>query len=174
VEYQNSTTVNITNNTDIDLVIPLKKPDLVLSYIMFSETPREGNKVNIEIEVENLGEAAANNVSLVVAQKNDKGKSSIVNKSLFSIGANDRTILSIPWIPEEEGEVTIFAELDDTKNIKETNEDNNEMEISVGVSQKDTPLFDDSYFMAGLITFFVILFGVIIYILTFRKKVSEI
>jgi hypothetical protein len=92
VEYQNSTTVNITNNTDIDLVIPLKKPDLVLSYIMFSETPREGNKVNIEIEVENLGEAAANNVSLVVAQKNDKGKSSIVNKSLFSIGANDRTI----------------------------------------------------------------------------------
>jgi hypothetical protein len=48
------------------------------------------------------------------------------------------------------------------------------MEISVGVSQKDTPLFDDSYFMAGLITFLVILFGVLIYILTFRKKVSEI
>jgi parallel beta-helix repeat protein len=171
--YQNSTTVDITNNTEINIVIPLKKPDLVLSDIDFSETPQEGNKVSIKIKVTNPGDAAANNVSLVVTQKDSNGKSSIVNKSVFSIGAKGESTLSISWTPEEDGEVTIFAELDDTKNIKETNEDNNEMEISVDVSQKNAPLFDDSYFMAGLITFLIILFGVMIYIMILRKKASE-
>lgn len=173
VEYQNSTTVQITNNTDLDIVIPLKKPDLVLSDIDFSDTPKEGSKVNIKIKVTNQGEAAANNVSLVVTQKESSGKSSIVNKSVFSIGANQDLTLSISWTPEKDGDTTVFAELDNTKNIKETDEDNNEMEVAVEVSQKDTPLFEDSYFMAGLITFLIILFGVLIYILTFRKKVSE-
>jgi hypothetical protein len=173
VEYQNSTTAEITNNTDLDIVIPLKKPDLVLSDIGFSKTPKEGSKVNIKIKVANQGEAAANNVSLVVTQKDSKGKSSIVDKSAFSIGANQDITLSISWTPEEDGDITVFAELDDTKNIKETDEDNNEMEVAVEVSQKDAPLFDDSYLMAGLITFLVILFGVVIFILTFRKKVSE-
>jgi parallel beta-helix repeat protein len=170
VDYENSTSIQITENTELDIVIPLKKSDLVINEIGFSDTPRVGNKVNIRIKVSNIGEAAANNASIVLSQKDSQGKTSIVNKSTFSIGPGQDTTLSFSWIPDEDGETLVFAELDNTKNIKEVNEDNNELEISINVYQKEGPLFEDAYFMAGLITFLIILAGVSIYILALRKN----
>jgi parallel beta-helix repeat protein len=174
ITYQNSTTKEITNNTQFDLIIPLKKSDLVIDDITFSETPKVNNKVKIKIKISNTGEAAANNVTLIVTQKDPSGKTSIVNKTTFSIGPGHDMTLNIPWTPGEDGDTTVFAEVDNTKNIKELDEDNNELEKSVDVAQKDAPLFEDSFFMAGLITFLIILAGVGIYILTFRKKVEDL
>lgn len=168
--YSNSTSLQITENTEIDIVIPLKKSDLTVDEISFSKSPKVGNKVNINIKVSNTGEAAANNVSIIVTQKDSNGKTSIVDKSSFSIGPAQDTTLSFLWTPEEDGETLVFAELDNTKNIKEINEDNNELEISVKVNQKDAPLFEDAYLMAGLITFLIILTGISIYLLTLRKN----
>jgi hypothetical protein len=170
IEYKNSTTLDITQNTDVDIVIPLKKPDLEIKKIGFSETPKEDSSVNIKIDVSNNGEAQANNVSLVVTSKDSNGKSKIVTKTTFSLGSGEDITLSIPWTPEDNGEFIVFAELDNTKNIKETSEDNNEMEVSVLVSQGDGPIFEGSYILAGLISFLIIFVGILIYIMTFRKK----
>jgi hypothetical protein len=172
VTYQNSTTTDITNNTQFDLIIPMKKSDLVIDKISFSDTPKVDNKVDIKIKVKNLGGAAANNASLIVTQKDPDGKTSIVEKSTISIGAGQEITVKVSWTPGEDGETTVFAEIDNTKNIKELDEENNELETSVDVVQKDAPLFEDSFFLAGLVTFLIILAGVGIYIMTFRKKVE--
>jgi hypothetical protein len=173
VEYKNSTTLDITQNTDVDLVIPLKKPDLEIKEIRFSETPKKDSSVDIKIDISNNGEANANNVSLVVTSKDSNGKSKIVTKSTFSIDPNQDITLSIPWTPEGKGEISISAELDDTKNIKETNEDNNELEVIVDVAQGDAPLFEDAYIAASMIAFLIIAVGILIYIITLRKKVEK-
>jgi parallel beta-helix repeat protein len=173
VKYANSTTVQVTDDIEIDIIIPMKRSDLVINEIGLSDTPRVGDKLKIKVKVSNTGEAAANNVSIVITQKDPDGKTSIVNKSIFSIGAGQDTTLSFPWTPGEDGDTIIFAELDNTKNIKELNEDNNELEFSVSVNQKEAPLFEDSYFMAGLITFLIILVGVSIYIIALRKNVEK-
>jgi hypothetical protein len=172
VTYQNSTSLDIINNTQLDIIIPLKRSDLVIDKISFSDTPKVDNKVDIKIKVKNMGGAAANNASLIVTQKDPNGKTSIVEKSSFSIGAGQEMTILVPWTPGEDGETTVFAEIDNTKNIKEIDEENNELETSVDVVQKDAPIFEDSFFLAGLITFMIILAGIGIYIMTFRKKVE--
>jgi hypothetical protein len=172
VTYQNSTTLEITNNTQLDLIIPMKKSDLFIEKISFSDTPKVDSKVNIRIKVKNIGGAAANNASLIVTQKDPNGKTSIVEKSSFSIGAGQEMTLNVPWTPSEHGETLIFAELDNTKNIKELDEENNELETTVDVAREDAPIFQDSFFMAGLITFLIILVGVGIYLMTFRKNLE--
>ncbi len=174
VTYQNSTTLEITNNTQLDLIIPMKKSDLVIDKISFSGTPKVDSKVNIRIKVKNLGGAAANNASIIVTQRDPSGKTSIVEKSSFSIVAGQELTIDVPWTPSEYGETLIFAELDNTRNIKELDEENNELETTVDVAQEDVALFQDSFFMAGLITFLIILAGVSIYIMTFRKKVEDL
>jgi hypothetical protein len=150
----------------------MKKSDLFIEKISFSDTPKVDSKVNIRIKVKNIGGAAANNASLIVTQKDPNGKTSIVEKSSFSIGAGQEMTLNVPWTPSEHGETLVFAELDNTKNIKELDEDNNELETTVVVAQEDAPVFQDSLFMAGLITFLIILAGVGIYLMTFRKNLE--
>jgi parallel beta-helix repeat protein len=173
VEYSNYTTEEIIYNTEIDVVIPLKKPDLLVKKIEFSKTPVVDSEVKIKVKVANEGDTIANNVSIVVTQKDSSGRSQIVNKSTFSIGPLQELTMTFKWTPYVDGDTSVIAELDSTKNIKETNEENNELEVTVDVSQKAAPLFDDSYFMAGLIMFIIIFIGVALYLLTFKKKVNE-
>jgi hypothetical protein len=81
--------------------------------------------------------------------------------------------LNVPWTPDVDGDTTIFVELDNTRNIKELNEENNELDVSIMVDQKDKPLFDNSFVIAGLMTMLIIVAGVGIYVLTFRNKVED-
>lgn len=174
VEYSNSTVMEIRDNTMMNITIPLKKPDLKVDSISFSETPKIGKEVKIKIKISNMGDAAANNVSLIVSQKDSLGKSTVVNKTTVSVNPDDQTELSIAWTPEQEGDASIKVVVDNTKNINELDEDNNELVTTVKVQEKDIPIYEEPYFLAGLVSFFFILVGVGIYMLTLKKKTGEV
>ncbi len=174
VEYSNSTVTEIRDNTMMNITIPLKKPDLKVDSISLSETPKIGKEVKIKIKISNRGDAAANNVSLIISQKDSLGKSIVVNKTTVSVNSNDQTELSIAWTPEQEGDASIKVVVDNTKNINELDEDNNELVKTVKVQEKDVPIYEERYFLAGLVSFFFILIGVGIYMMALRKKTGEV
>jgi hypothetical protein len=172
IEYSNSTLIEIRENVEIDMIIPLKKPDLKVESITFPDKPKVENKVRIKVKISNIGDAAANNISVIVTQKDSLGKTSIVNKTTLSINSKDEKELSIAWIPEQEGETLIKAVVDNTKNIDEIDEENNEFEITVEVHEKDVAFYEEPYFLAGLTSLLIILAGASIYLLALRKKMD--
>jgi hypothetical protein len=173
IEYSNSTIMEIRDNTMMNISIPLKKPDLKVDSISFSETPKIGKEVKIKIKISNIGDAAANNVSIIVTQKDSLGKTTVVNKTTASVNLDDETELSVAWIPEQEGDASVKAVVDNTKNINELDEDNNELVTTVKVQEKDVPIYEEPYFLAGLVSFLIILVGVSIYIIILGKKTSK-
>lgn len=172
VEYSNSTLIEVRENIEVDMVIPLKKSDLKVESIIFSEKPKDEKKVRIKVKISNIGDAAANNISVIVTQKDSLGKTVVVNKTTFSINSKDEKEVLITWIPEQEGETLIKAVVDNTKNIEEIDEENNEFETTINVLEKDVAFYEEPYFFAGLTSSLIIIIGVSIYILTLRKKGS--
>ncbi|UCE72801.1 MAG: right-handed parallel beta-helix repeat-containing protein [Methanomassiliicoccales archaeon] len=173
IEYSNSTTIEITGNIEVDIIVPLNKPDLTVDSITFSETPKAGAELKIKIMLSNIGDTLAKNVSLTVTQKDSLGKTAVVNKTTFFLESNDDLELYISWVPEQEGETVINVFVDDIRNIPEKNEDNNELEKTVSVLEKDVPFFQSPYLYAGLVAFLIVLIGVGIYIFAQRNKPSE-
>ncbi len=172
VEYSNFTVININDNTAIDIRIPLKKPDLKLESISFSDTPRVGEKVNIKIKLINLGHASANDAEIWVTQKDSHGGMVVVNITTVSINSYDSLELPIAWIPEQEGEAVVRAVVKTV--YDEMDKENNEFEITVNVQSEKKTFYEEPYFLAGLGSFIFILVGVSIYILALRKKVDEV
>ncbi|MEE9151685.1 MAG: right-handed parallel beta-helix repeat-containing protein [Thermoplasmata archaeon] len=173
IEYSNSTVMDIRGNTLINMSIPLEKPDLKVESIDFSETPKVGSEVKIKVKISNIGDALANNVSIIITQKNSFGKTNVIKKTTFSIYSDEEKVVSIDWIPEQEGEAVIKVVVDNTKNVNEKDEENNEIEKIVNVQEKDVPFYEERYFLAGLISFLFILAGLVIYILALGKKMVE-
>lgn len=172
VEYSNSTEMEIRKNTMINITLPLKKSDLTVEKISFSDDPRIGKKLKINVEIANVGEAIANDVQVIITEKDSFGKTSIVNKTNVSVNPGQSLELRISWIPEQEGETQITADIKTSYDEKDN--DNNELEIMVSVLEKELPLYEEPYFIAALMSIILILVGVGIYILALGKKKDEI
>ncbi|UCG70049.1 MAG: right-handed parallel beta-helix repeat-containing protein [Thermoplasmata archaeon] len=171
VRYSSSTVIQIGENIELNMTIPLKKPDLQVDKVSFSQEPKMGKKINIKVEVSNIGEASVNEAEIVVTQKDSLGKSTIINKTNVSLNPNQSLELQIAWNPEHEGDTQITAEIETS--FDEKDKENNELEISVDVQEKDLPLYEEPYFIAGLISFLFILIGVGIYLMALRKETGK-
>jgi hypothetical protein len=167
VLYSNSTSLNLVENSQVNISIPLMKPDIQVLEVSFSEKPKTNSEVTIKIELLNSGQAAARDVEIIVIQKDPLGKNSKINSTYVSFASSQNQIVSISWTPELEGEtiVTVTAKT----NYDEVNLDNNELEVTVDV-QKNVPFFEEPYFIAGLVSVLIILMGITFYILILKKK----
>lgn len=174
IEYSNSTSMEIGENLAINMSIPLKKPDLKVESIDFSDGPKVGKRVKINIEISNIGDATANDVQVIVTQKDSLGKTLVVNKTNVSIDPSQSLKLSIAWKPELEGETLVKAVIKTTYDEKDGNKENNELETAINVGEKEQPFYEEPYFMAGLTSFLIILVGVSIYILSLKKRIGEV
>lgn len=165
VKYSNTTSEEIREDTFIDIILPLKKPDLKVESLSFSETPRSGTEVKIKVKIANIGEAKANEVHFKLTWKDANGIPHILNTTIISIDSAEVTELSIPWAPEDSGRVTINAEI--TTSYDEIEKGNNELEKHVDVEG------ENPYLLAGLISLLVLIAGLVIYILIPRKNKEE-
>lgn len=170
LEYSNFTVTEIRDNLIINMKIPLKKPDLKLENIDYSGNPRVGKQIKINIKISNIGDATANDVQIVVTQKDSRGKTKVVDKINVSVDPNESVTLPISWTPELDGETVISAEI--KTNYDEINKDNNDLEDIIKVGEKERSIYEEPYFIAGLFSILIILIGVAIYILALRKNMG--
>jgi parallel beta-helix repeat protein len=170
VSYSNSETLEIIDNTQVNISIPLVKPDIQVQDISFSETPKANKEIKIKIELANTGLTPAKDVEIIIIQKDSLGKNSKVNSTFVSFTSNENKIVSISWTPELEGETTLTVTA--KTNYDEINLDNNELVKTVDV-QKNVPFFQEPYFIAALVSIMIILMGITFYILILKKKTAK-
>ncbi len=170
VEYSNSTVAEIINNTFIDITIPLVKPDLRVDSIKFSQEPKAGKKVQIKVEISNIGDAGANDAQVMVTQKDANGQTAVINTTWVSVPSNQNTQVTISWTPKLEGETTVTVVINTL--YDEIDKDNNELEKIVDV-KKDVAFYEEPYFVASLGAVILILAGVSGYVLALRKNKKE-
>lgn len=171
VEYTNTTTIEARDNLDTNLTLPLKKPDLKVESITFSDTPRMDKKVKIKVKISNIGDALAKDVQIVVTETDSLGILNVVNTSTLSINYTDEQELSFSWVPNQEGETVINAVI--TTSYEEIDKLNNELAKNVVVKGKERPFYEDPYFVAIFVFLLFILLGISGYILGFKKKTGE-
>jgi parallel beta-helix repeat protein len=168
IEYRNSTNIEIRDNLEIKLYIPLKKPDLRIDNISLSDKAKVNKKIKITVEVSNIGDTAAKDVQIIVTQRDSLGKTVVVDKTNISLDPNESVKLPITWVPEQEGDTLIKAVV--KTSYEDRDKENNELETMIDIGEKEKPFYEEPYFMAGLISFIIIFMGIGIYTLALRKK----
>ena len=168
--YSNFTAIDIKNNLILHIKLPLKKPDLKLESIDYSKRPRVDEEIKINIIISNVGEAIANDVQIIVTEKNSQGITSVVNKINVSVEPNQSKSLSISWVPELEGETLVKAVI--KTNYDEIDKENNELEDTIDVKERERPIYEEPYFIAGLFSLLIFFIGIMLYILALRKNLG--
>ncbi len=171
IEYSNSTVVQIQEDTDVDIIIPMVSPDLTVEGIDIPSDVRIGQANKIVVSIQNIGDAAANDVEVTVFEKDSEGGKSIINRTTISVAADDSTELSISWKPKLVGEATIEVSI--TTPYDELDNENNRMESTLNVKEKEPDLFEDIYLLSFIVAFLVIVAGMAIYFLAIPKKRKE-
>lgn len=170
VEYSNQTTVEITDNMEIDITIPLKKPDVRVDSVDFSGEPKVDSEVKIIVKFTNIGGAQAKNVTVIVTLIDPSNSTARINSTKISVNPTESKEVRISWVPKTKGETTIRVSLN--TNYDEQDKSNNELELVVNVKE-DIPFFEEPYFIAGIISSIIILIGIAIYLLTLKKKSKD-
>jgi parallel beta-helix repeat protein len=170
VEYSNQTTIDITDNMDIDITIPLKKPDVRVDSVDFSSDPKVDSDIKIIVKFTNIGGAQARNVTVIVILMDPSNSTTRINSTKISVNPAESTEVRLSWVPEKTGETTIRVSLN--TNYDEQDKSNNEMELVVNVKE-DVPFYEEPYFVAGIVSSVIILVGIAIYLLTLRKKSKD-
>lgn len=169
VEYSNSTGVQMKENIDLDMSIPMVSPDPTVDSIVFSSDVTIGKDNTIKVTIKNIGDAAANDVEVTVYETDSENGKSIVNRTTISVAADDSIELSISWEPELTGESTIEVSI--TTGYDELDSENNRMESTVNVKEKEPSLLEGIYFTGFVVAFLIILVGVTLYsVILLRKK----
>lgn len=171
VEYVNTTTLLVRDNVETNLTLHLKKPDLKVEGITFSDTPRTDKKVKIKVKISNIGDALAKDVQIIVTETDSQGILHVVNTTTISINSTDEQELSFTWVPNQEGETVINAVI--TTGYDEIDKVNNELEKNVVVKGEEKPFYEDPYFAAVLVFLLFVFLGISGYILAFKKKKDE-
>jgi hypothetical protein len=170
VEYSNQTTIEITDNMEIDITIPLKKPDVRVDSVTFSSDPTVDSDVKIIVKFTNIGGAQAKNVTVVVTLTDPSNSTTRINSSKISLNPTDSTEVRLSWMPVYKGDTTIRVSLN--TNYDEQDKNNNEMELVVNVKE-DVPFYEEPYFTAGIVSSVIILIGIAIYLMTLKKKSKD-
>jgi hypothetical protein len=170
VEYSNQTTFEIKDNMEIDITIPLKKPDVKIDSVDFSSEPKTDSEVKIIVKFTNIGGAQAKNVSVIVSLIDSSNSTTRINSTKITVNPTESKEVRLSWIPEKEGETTIRVTLN--TNYEEKDKSNNEMELSVDV-KKDVPFYEEPYFIAVTVSSVMILIGIALYLITIKKKSKE-
>jgi hypothetical protein len=171
VEYSNSTTLSILKDIGLDIMIPMVSPDLEVKALELPKDVSVGKDNQITVTIRNIGDAAANDVEVTVSEKDSEGGKRIVERTTISLAADESTDLTISWKPKIAGESTIEVSL--TTGYDELSTDNNRMEITVDVGEKEPELFEGVYVLGFVVAFLVIIAGVAIYSLLLLRKKEE-
>ncbi|MCO6040328.1 CARDB domain-containing protein [Thermococcus alcaliphilus] len=115
-----------------DYTFGLELPDLKVVSLSPSEIELvEGEQNSIVVTIKNDGASTNKNIAITL-YAND---TLIGTKTIPGLGKEESTTIEFPWIPEHEGKYTLKAIVDPENTVVESNEDNNEISISVLVSQ---------------------------------------
>jgi parallel beta-helix repeat protein len=171
VEYSNSTVVQIKEDTDLDIIIPMVSPDLTVEGIDFPGDVTVGKDNKITVTIQNIGDATANDVEITVYETDPENGKSIVNRTTISVAAHDSTELSVSWKPELVGESTIEVSI--TTGYDELDNENNKMESTVNVKEKEPGLFESIYLYGFVVAFLMVLVGTAIYSLVINKNIKQ-
>ena len=129
------------------------KPDLHIKSMEFSDDkPKEGDKIIINITIENLGTDIANNISVKIYVDDKEFVSKKIDE-LIVLGINN---ISIEW-KAKRGEHTINVIIDEVGNIDELDERNNLMSKFINV-KKDGGFCLITYLIITVPTGFCIIF----------------
>ncbi len=170
VMYSSQTTIEITDNMEIDITIPLKKPDVRIDSVTFSSEPKVDSDVKIIVKFTNIGGAQAKNVTVIVILMDPSNSTTRINSTKISVSPTESTVVRLSWVPEKTGEMKIRVSLN--TNYDEQDKSNNDLELVVNVKE-DVPFYEEPYFIAGIVSSAIILIGIAIYLLTLRKKSKD-
>ncbi len=167
VEYSNQTTLTITDNIEMNMAIPLKKPDVRIDSVTFSSKPKVDSQIEIIVKFTNIGGALAKNVTVYATLINPSNSTTKINSTKISINPTESKEVRLSWEPEIKGKTTVRVYLN--TNYEEQDKENNELELVVNVKE-DMPFYEEPYFVAGIVSAVVILIGIAVYLITLRKK----
>jgi hypothetical protein len=162
IKYTNTTSIEIREDVFIDIILPLKKPDLKVESLSFSETPRAGTEVKIKVKIANIGDANADGVHVKLTWEDASGIPHILNTTTISVDKSDVKELSIGWTPEDTGRITVSAEI--TTSYDEITKSNNALDKRVDVEG------ENPYIFAGLISLLILVGGLAIYLFAVGRK----
>ena len=143
--YQRLSESNETNNSAVKNLAIRTRPDLEITQIRSSDDePMAGEMVNVILQVQNNGQAAAGSQTVVLYQGNpDSGGSVIGSSSRASIPGGGSDTVTFTWTPTTPGPYRLFAQVDTENMVKESQEENNEawQDIYIGLP---SPILLDS------------------------------
>ena len=115
------------------------KPDLTVTNlrVMWPSEPKVGDIITFEFTIKNIGKADANDFKFNLANGGYSW-----SPAAISLGVNKDIEIYHEHIYDNEGSYSIRAIADSTNKISESNENNNQKEITVFVSESGTRIFD--------------------------------
>lgn len=161
--YIDVTATSIGDPTKVDsetFVVSIIKPDLTLKNLQFSKRrPVEGEKIEISVIVENIGEADVNETITVTFYYDN---STIMSKNINSLLSDGEATLSINWTAVK-GEHEIKVKVDPKNNIVEGSEDNNLVYEKITViSKEEGAKGTELIIVSGIIVVVIIVIAVLV------------
>ncbi len=138
---------NLTNYIHLTITVnPANAPDLTISSISASPTTvNEGETINIQATVENVGNAEADNVYVGFYYDTVDSSHLIQKVSAGNLATGTSATVEASWDTSGHvGEHTIIAYADPDNAIEETNEDNNSANTTITVNGYGVNLTVDS------------------------------
>jgi parallel beta-helix repeat protein len=146
--YTGTKSVTIHDDMEMELMIPLYKPNLRIDKIEVAEDPVQDEAVQLIITFSNIGNASAKDVEILTTQILSNNLTKIINVSTVDIDSGSTGSVTIDWIPAYMGDITVKASIDPSNFLSEEDEENNVLTKPVSVEEaKEDPEEDDYFWM---------------------------
>lgn len=168
--YTKSTEIYVHESMELNMTIPLAKPDLRANSIEFSGSPVQHEVLQIILNITNIGNSSAQGVQILTNQILPNNLTKIINLSEVDIALGESKTVYIDWIPSHDGDVTVKVSIDPSNFFSEENEDNNILTKDVTVEEAKQEAEEDDYLwlIAGTIALIAVI--LIAVALALRKK----
>ncbi len=134
--------ISENNNLVVSTLNPADGPDLTVdaNYITFTHTDLDTNSmVGIKAKIDNIGNQAAENIKVIIAENSSGTLNVISTQTLSSLSAGTSEEIEAVW-QASPGAKTIVVLIDQENNIAEANEYNNSAEKNVFFSSSQVAL----------------------------------